>query len=246
MSKKKIRVKSYTRKRNGKIERVRSHDRNINYNLGNTPKNDFHKGDYDEVQKRLTADNINFIQYKILEMVKLNEEYKKKTSMDDLLEELAFSDDDERAVKNLVANLRSQGLLYKDKLKTTEDGNRVFFEFYDKYDDSEDIEALSDFPKDIKSHFAEGTRYFDKEDDDDDNDKYDELFHERNELYDKLRWIDNKIAFNEERMRKKPKRLDFYLDENRELTAKQEELGERVGEIEEWMEENYDDDLSEW
>ena len=48
MPKKKIKVRGYTRRRNGKIEHVKTHDRNIKYNLGNTPDTNKHKSDYVE------------------------------------------------------------------------------------------------------------------------------------------------------------------------------------------------------
>jgi len=277
MPKKKIRIKSYTRKRNGRIERVKSHDRNINYNLGKPPETSLHKRDYDIIIEReraisewecgkevfgidengkkvllkeeedfykydnfIVGNQVDTPQYNLnghkvnviplnkltidnlafleYELLKFIDFYKKEYNEKPSRKDIlgSFDDDEEWVIDDTLENLRSKGLLSKKGYNITDTGERLRREFKKKWDD------------------------------DGDDDDFDDLMHERQGIYDKLRWIDNKIAFNDERMRKKPKELDYYLEDNRDLTEKQEELGERLGEIEEWMDENYDDDLSEW
>jgi len=100
--------------------------------------------------KRLTTDNIGYIEYKILELIKLNAHYNTKTTMDDLYDELSFGTEDEKHIKEMVQNLQGKGLLNKD-LNPTNEGKRIFWEWYQKNDEeNEDVEALKDNPNKLR------------------------------------------------------------------------------------------------
>ena len=97
--------------------------------------------------KGLTANNIGYIQYKILELIKLNANYDAKTKMSDLYDELTFGIENEKAIRDMVKNLRSQGLLNKKSLTPTKEGDRVFWEFFNEFDeDNEAVALLKDNP----------------------------------------------------------------------------------------------------
>lgn len=96
--------------------------------------------------KGLTAENLGYIQYKILELIKLNAHYDQETTMDDLYDELAFSLENEKTIKNMVKNLKMLGLLERNGLSPTTEGNRVFWEFYKEYDDGDHLDHLKDNP----------------------------------------------------------------------------------------------------
>ena len=104
--------------------------------------------------KGLTKDNIGYIEYKILELIKLNNHYDKPTTVYDLFDELAFGTEDEDAIVEKVQNLRSQGVLRFIKGKTlqpTKEGNRIFWEFYEEYEDGGHLDHLKDKPKSFKA-----------------------------------------------------------------------------------------------
>ena len=103
------------------------------------------------MSEKLTKDSIGFVEWKILELIKMNDQYEEKTSMYDLFDELAFGDEDEDVITEKVQNLMSQGIIkiQPDKsFKPTKVGDRIFWEWYEEYDfESEDIEMFKDNPK---------------------------------------------------------------------------------------------------
>lgn len=148
----KIKVNGHKRydPRSGKQVDVSSYDRNQRFKqYKNNPNKDLRSSR----PKGLTADNISYIQYKILEQIKLNAYYGEETTMDDLYDELTFSEEDENRIRGMVENLRSQGLLNKKNFTPTKEGNRIFWEFYNEYEDSEDLELLKDYPNHYKRRY---------------------------------------------------------------------------------------------
>lgn len=145
--KKKINVKTHTRKHPTKDKRVNvnSYERKIDVK---PYRND--KPLRVPLAKGLTVDNLSYIQYKILEVIKLNSNYNQKTTMDDLYDELTFGIEDEKTIKEMVENLRNQGILEPKVLKPTNEGNRIFWEFYKEYEDGDHLENLKDNPQQIK------------------------------------------------------------------------------------------------
>lgn len=106
------------------------------------------------LSKGLTKDNIGYIEYKILELIKLNNHYDKPTTIYDLFDELTFGVEDEDAIVEKVQNLRSQGVLRFTKGKTlqpTKEGNRIFWDFYEEYEDGGHLDHLKDKPKSFKA-----------------------------------------------------------------------------------------------
>jgi len=225
--KRKIYVEPYTRKRFGKVELVRGYEKKVK---AISPQ---HIKSLENQASSLKKDNIGFLEYEILKQIKLYEHYGRQITFDNIEE---IFEDDISVLRDAIANLRSKGILKGYKL--TKDGNRVFWEFAEDWDDGEDIMDLEDYPK---------KQLLVQEDDFD----FDSLMKKRSEIYRKLKWVDNKIAYRESQIRNKmdknPLKTEEYEDEIIDLTMQQEELGEELGEIEQEIEDNigekiYDDD----
>lgn len=79
---------------------------------------------------------------------------------------------------------------------------------------------------------------------------YNRLTDERDSLYKKLEWVDNKIALRNSQIRKiekkNPAKAEYLQEEIRELEEDQETIGEKIDDIDEKIDSLEDDDQIAW
>ena len=189
--------------------------------------------------KGLTAENLGYIEYKIIELIKLNDHYDQPTTMYELNDELAFGDEDKDVILEKVQNLMSQGILNierKDKsFKPTKVGNRVFWEFYKKNDDGDHLDHLKDNPKMKKMIEEEGFEVIGKT-------KYpNETILYLKDLNKEVKQIDKQlkesIKFKKQQKKKEDSGLKFIYYTNGEIELVEKEKGKIKKYIASWSNE---------